>query len=67
MFRNVVREMAVRRLSSDKLGKELGISGKTVRNKLENRTKFNIDEMIKIQQLFGGGMTLDELFQWVEG
>lgn len=67
MFQNIFREMAAHnRMNINDLSKELGICSKSLSNKLERRTAFRLDEMLKIQQIFGGKITLDELFKWVE-
>lgn len=68
MYHNIYREMAVRnRMTITDLSKEVGICAKSMSNKLSRKTAFNIDEMFKIQRVFGGCMTLDELFEWVDG
>lgn len=67
MFRNIFREMAANnRMTINDLSKELGICSKSLSNKLSRKTDFNLPEMLKIQQIFGGKITLDELFEWVE-
>ena len=67
MFQTIFREMAARnRMSITDLSKELGMCPKSLSNKLSRKTPFNLPEMIKIQQIFGGKITLDELFEWVE-
>lgn len=67
MFENIRREMAAHNMMSiNDLSKELGICSKALSNKLNGRSEFNRKEMIKIQQIFGGKITLDELFEWVE-
>lgn len=68
MYHNIYREMAVRnRMTITDLSKEVGICAKSMSSKLRRKTAFNIDEMLKIQRVFGGRMTLDELFEWVDG
>jgi len=62
MYPNIYREMASHgRMTMEQLSKELGMNSKTLYNKLNNKTQFNIDEMMKMQTLFDG-VPLDELF-----
>lgn len=67
MFVNIRREMAAHNMMSiNDLSKELGVCPKSLSNKLSRKTAFNLPEMLKLQQIFGGKITLDELFEWVE-
>ena len=62
MYPNIYREMAVHdRMTIEQLSRKLGITAKTLSNKLNNKTQFTLDEMLKIQEIFGG-IPLDELF-----
>ena len=66
MFPRLISEMAVRKISINQLSKEMGICSKSLSHKLRGRKEFTRKEMLKIQQIFGGKLTLDELFEWVE-
>lgn len=62
MYPNIFREMALHgRMTIEQLSKKVGITPKTMSNKLNNKTQFTLDEMLKIQKEFGG-IPLDELF-----
>ena len=62
MFPNIYREMATHgRMSIEQLSKQIDMKPRTMSNKLNGRTQFNLDEMLKIQEVFDG-IPLDELF-----
>lgn len=66
MFQNICREMAAHRMTIEQMSRELGICSKALSNKLSGKNEFKHREMLRIQAMIGGGMTLDELFEWAE-
>lgn len=63
MFPVIYREMAVHgRMTIDELSKYLGISAQSLGYKLNGKSQFKLNEMLKIQELFGK-IPLDELFR----
>lgn len=62
MFPNIFAAMAANnRMTIKQLGREVGISAKSMSNKLNKRTEFTRSEMLKIQKILGNA-PLDELF-----
>ena len=63
MYPNIYREMAGHgRMTIKELSSRLNIDPKTLANKLNGKTQFNLDEMLKMQQIFGG-ISLDDLMR----
>lgn len=63
MFPVIYREMAVHgRMTIDELSKHLGISAQSLSYKLNGKSQFKLNEMMKIQELLGK-IPLDELFR----
>ena len=61
MFKNIYIEMAANnRMTQKQLAKLLGISEKSMTNKIYGRTEFTLSEIKKICSLFG--KTLEYLF-----
>ena len=62
MFPRIYAAMAVKnRMTIVQLSNEIGISARSLSNKLNGRTEFTRKEMIKIQKILGG-IPLDDLF-----
>lgn len=62
MFNNIFAAMARKdRMTINQLSREVGISPKSMSNKLHGRTEFTRAEMVKIQNVFDG-IPLDTLF-----
>ena len=62
MFPRIYAAMAVKnRMTIVQLSNEIGISARSLSNKLNGRTEFTREEMIKIQKILGG-IPLDDLF-----
>ena len=67
MFPRIYAAMAVKnRMTIVQLSNEIGISARSLSNKLNGRTEFTRKEMIKIQKILGG-IPLDDLFATDEG
>lgn len=67
MFPRIYAAMAVKnRMTIVQLSNEIGISARSLSNKLNGHTEFTRDEMIKIQKILGG-IPLDDLFATDEG
>ena len=63
MFPMVFAAMAANnRMTIVQLSHEIGISSRSLSSKLNGRTEFTRDEMVKIQKIVGRGLTLDNLF-----
>ena len=63
MFVTLYKELAGKnRTSVKQFAEDIGIAEASMRNKLSGKTEFTLREMRKIQQFFGGNLTLDELF-----
>ena len=60
-FENIYRELAGSHMTQKELAKTMGISEKSLTNKLYGRTEFNLPEMLNAKRAFPG-CTLDYLF-----
>ena len=61
MYLNILAEMARRRLTKTKMAEELEMSPWTFDHKLKNETEFTLNEIRKLQSIFGG-CTFEYLF-----
>ena len=63
MYNTIYRELAGHnRATAKMLAEHVGITYGSMLNKLGGKTEFTLSEMRKIQDFFGGTITLDELF-----
>lgn len=62
MFSNLKAEMARKSVSSKALSQCLGVSEKTVNNKLSGRTEFTLSEILKINSAIFPEYKLEYLF-----
>ncbi|MEI7027576.1 hypothetical protein [Paenibacillus sp. y28] len=62
MFPNLEAEMARSRLKKCELSKFLGVRYATVHDKMNGRSKFTLDEAVKIQKKFFPALSLEYLF-----
>lgn len=63
VFRVLRGEMVKAGLSVVRLSEELGISEKSLRNKLNGITEFSWNEVLKIRKIVAPAMSLEELFK----
>lgn len=63
MYRCLKGEMVKSGLSISKLAEKIGVSEKTMRNKLHGRTEFTWSEINKIKTFVAPNMLLEELFK----
>lgn len=61
MYHNLMAEMARQKINQSRLAEMLGISDRTMSNKLLGHSDFKLSEMMKIKSQFG--KTLDYLFE----
>lgn len=66
MFPNLRAEMAREGITSKKLSIVIGVSPKTLSNKLYGRSEFTLAEMLKIKSKLFPDMTLEYLFEQKE-
>lgn len=62
MYKNLRGEMVKKDLTISKLAEKIGISEKTLRNKIHGETEFTWPEICKIHRLVNPKMSKDELF-----
>lgn len=62
MHRLLKAEMVKKNMTIMKLASEIGISEKTLRNKINGETDFTLPEAQAIRRILGSEMTLDDLF-----
>lgn len=62
MHRNLRAEMVRLNFTISKLALEIGISEKSLRNKINGCTDFTLPEAQAIRRIMGTNLTLDELF-----
>lgn len=63
MFNNLKAEMARSNLTQKNISEVLDVDEKTVSSKLNNKSKFNVDEMWLIKNNLFPTLTLDYLFE----
>lgn len=63
MFRVLRGEMIKADLTIVRLAEELGMSEKSLRNKLNGTTEFSWNEVLKIRKIVAPTMSLEELFK----
>ena len=64
MYPNLMAEMARQKINQSRLAELLGISERTMSDKLRGYADFKLSEMMKIRDQFG--KTLDYLFERAE-
>ncbi len=63
MYRTLRGEMVKAGVSISNLAKQLGISEKTLRNKISGRTEFLLSEAVSIHKTIAPRLSMDDLFQ----
>lgn len=63
MYRELLGEMAKKGVSRRQLAESIGMSEKTLFNKLNGRTDFTWNEVNKIRNVINPAITLEELFK----
>lgn len=63
MLVNLIKEMAVSKISQEDLAKALNVHRNTIANKLDGKGKFSIKDALVIQQLFFPTLGLEYLFE----
>ncbi|ENY8527176.1 helix-turn-helix domain-containing protein [Clostridioides difficile] len=63
MYRELLGEMARNDLNRKKLASKLGVSPKTLSNKLKGNTEFTWKEVKQIRDIVAPNKTLEELFR----
>lgn len=62
MYKNLLAEMTRNDYSVAKLAKEIGVTEKTLRNKLNGTTSFSWGEVLAIRKIVAPKIKLEELF-----
>ena len=63
MHRNLKAEMVRRNKTINQLALEIGVSEKTLRNKINGDTDFTLPESQTIRRILESDLSLDELFE----
>lgn len=63
MYRELLGEMMKRGITRKQLAKKIGISDKTIRNKISGRTDFNWSEVQAIRDIVAPDFSIEELFK----
>lgn len=63
MHRNLKAEMVRRNKTINQLALEIGVSEKTLRNKINGDTDFTLQEAQTIRRILEADLSLDELFE----
>lgn len=63
MYRVLKGEMVKCGISVPQLAKEIGISEKTLRNKISGRTEFLFSEVLSIHKIVAPDLSMDVLFK----
>lgn len=63
MYLVLKAEMIKKKLSVSKLASKIGVSEKTLRNKINGETEFSWSEVCKIYEIVKPSITKDELFK----
>lgn len=66
MYRFLRAEMVKSNIPMYKLAQQIGVTEKTLRNKLNGKTDFTWQEALKIRRIVNPKMELEELFQTEE-
>jgi antitoxin component HigA of HigAB toxin-antitoxin module len=62
MYPNLKAEMARYGIKTKDIAEVLGITSKSVTNKINHRTFFKVDEIIKIRNTYFPKISIDDLF-----
>lgn len=62
MFNNLIAEIARNKLTQNDLAKVLGVTPKTISNKINGKSDFTLTEINAIKNLLPSGLTLEYLF-----
>jgi DNA-binding XRE family transcriptional regulator len=63
MYRNLKGEIIKANLTIAKLAIKIGVTEKTLRNKINGETEFSWSEVLKIRKIVAPHLTLEELFE----
>ena len=63
MYRNLEAEIARKNISKKVIAEELGIRYNTLTAKLRGDNKFTLDEALKIKQMLGAAIEVEQLFE----
>lgn len=63
MFYNLKAEMIRKRLTAEELAKAVGMSNAMLSRKLNGKSEFVLDDILKIKSVLGVQMDIEELFQ----
>ncbi|PRR77648.1 hypothetical protein CLLI_22120 [Clostridium liquoris] len=63
MYRELLGEIVKKGLNRKKLAEKIGVSEKTLRNKLNGKTDFTWSEVKKIRDIVAPEYTLEKLFE----
>lgn len=63
MYRTLKAEMVRADISIKQLAIQIGITERSLRNKINGKTEFLWSETLKIRKIVSPGMTLEELFK----
>jgi putative transcriptional regulator len=63
MYRELLGEMVKKSITKKQLAKNIGVSEKTLFNKLNGKTDFTWNEVKKIRKIVSPSSSLEELFQ----
>ncbi|SEA14964.1 DNA-binding transcriptional regulator, XRE-family HTH domain [Eubacterium aggregans] len=64
MYRVLIGKMAEHGVKQKDLAEELGVSEKTIYNKIQGKTSFSWDEANKVRNSIEPGFPLEELFKF---
>lgn len=67
MFRNLLAEMARRKVTAKDLAEKLGITDGTMSGKMNGKSSFSLKEANQIKNILGTDIPIEELFQNEEG
>lgn len=65
MYRNLRAEIVRAGLTIKEIAMRIGISERSLRNKINGKTEFTLSEAIKIRKIVNKNMSLEELFESV--
>ncbi len=63
MYQYLINEMMKSNIKISKLAIRIGVTEKTLRNKLNGKTEFSWPEVLQIRNIVAPEVTLEELFQ----
>lgn len=66
MLSNLEAEISRKKISREEIASGLGISTRSLYDKLKGRSQFNVEEAFKLQKLFFPDKEMDYLFEQTE-